>query len=367
MPINTSNRLLISPLDWGLGHTSRCIPIIYYLLQLGREITFAGNEWQRDFITRTFPGLDTVHLDGYNVKYNMQGSGLAFSVLAQAPSILNSIKKEHEWLKKLQRERHFDAIISDNRYGLYHPEIPSVILTHQLEIQTGFGNSINKLLRKLHYKLLNRFSECWVPDALGSANLSGNLGHPAILPDNTKYIGCLSQFQKSCSGSPEAKSILVLLSGLEPQRSTLSAILWEQLKQFGGKVTFVEGTNGAKSPESIPPHISYHKQLTKDLLLPLLQQADIIIARSGYSSIMDLTALGKKAILIPTPGQTEQEYLGTYLHQHGVFYCAPQKNFALRLALKEAETFPFSVPLPNDAFNLHQPIIDYWLSSSLSQ
>jgi uncharacterized protein (TIGR00661 family) len=350
-------------LDWGLGHTSRCVPIIRHLKTLGKEITFAGNEWQRDYIERTFPGIETLQLEGYNVQYKMQGNGLVFSVMMQAPAILKSIKKENEWLNNLLRARQFDAIISDNRYGLYHPGIPSVVITHQLEVQTGFGNAANKLFRKLHYRLLNRFSECWVPDAENELKLSGKLGHPDILPDKTKYIGCLSQFEDSETKPADESTLLILLSGIEPQRSLLSKLLWEQALKYEGKLVFVEGSNNVIAPLTIPQHISYHKLLTKNLLSGLMQEAGMVIARSGYSTIMDLAAMRKKAILIPTPGQTEQEYLGRHLHQQGLFYCVTQKDFDLKTVLADARNFPYHFPLMQSAFSQYKTVINNWLGA----
>lgn len=349
-------------MDWGLGHTSRCVPIISYLRNSGHKITFAGNNWQRNFIEETFPGIDTIHIDGYNVQY-YSGEYLPFSILKQTPGILKTIKREHEWLAGQLKESHFDAVISDNRYGLYSSKIPSIIITHQLEVQTGLGQFANNLFRSQHYKMLERFSEIWVPDVAGRSNLSGKLGHPGKLPDNTHYLGCLSQLEKTETAPQEDGSLLVLLSGVEPQRSILSKQLWQGLCGYKGKVVFVEGSVTATSPDVIPSHITHLKQVTKNDLLPIMQKASLIIARSGYSTIMDLALLNKKAILIPTPGQTEQEYLGKHLHKQGIFYCTSQKGFKLGRFLRVIERFPFASPDIQNSHSQYQPVIDRWLSS----
>ncbi len=349
-------------MDWGLGHTSRCVPIISYLLRLGHKVTFAGNKWQRNFIEETFPGIETIHIDGYNVRYNNSGNGLIFSILKQAPGILKTIKREHAWLDELVKEGRFEGVISDNRYGLYSSRIPSVIITHQLEVQTGLGQLANNLFRKQHYRMLGHFAEVWVPDVAGEPNISGKLGHPEKIAANTRYIGCLSQLEASKTDLQEDGSLLVLLSGVEPQRSILSKQLWQEVCEYNGKVIFVEGSRNSKSPGTIPGHITYLKQVTKDELLPIMQRASVVIARSGYSTIMDLVLMNKKAILIPTAGQTEQEYLGGHLHKQGVFYCTPQKGFDLKNSLKEMERFPFSHLSIKDAHNQYRQEIERWLS-----
>jgi hypothetical protein len=349
-------------MDWGLGHTSRCVPIISYLQRLGHKITFAGNDWQRNFIEETFPGIDTIHIDGYNIEYNSD-ENLLFSILKQTPGILKTIKREHEWLAEQVKDGRFDAVISDNRYGLYSSKIPSVIITHQLEVQTGQGQIANNLFKRQHYKMLGRFSEIWVPDVSGHPNLSGKLGHPEKLPANTHYIGCLSQLETAKGELQEDGSLLALLSGVEPQRSILSKQLWQNVCAYNRKVVFVEGNADASGPDVIPSHITYLKQITRKDLLPIMQQASLVIARSGYSTIMDLALLNKKAILIPTPGQTEQEYLGTHLHKQGVFYCTPQKGFKLEKSLKEIGVFPFSQLQMENSYSQFQSVIDPWLSS----
>lgn len=351
--------ILIAPLDWGLGHTTRCVPLIAYMQQQAHHITFAGNEWQRAFINNTFPGIETIHLEGYNVNYGKSGRNLRFSIFSQIPHLVKAVRKEQQWLQERLETRQFDAIISDNRYGLWHPTIPSVIMTHQLRVITGLGRGADRLFQQLHYKFLNRFHQCWVVDNKGKPNLAGRLSQPAALPKNCRYIGPLSQFEGYEATKKTAPFLLVLLSGPEPQRSILSKLLWEQIADHKGQVVFVEGAQHAEPPASIPPHVIYHKQLTKESLLPLLQDAEMVICRSGYSTIMDLVALNKKAIIIPTPGQTEQEYLGKHLHVQGILYVVAQKNLDLQRVIKEAGTFLYNRTIPASMFELYKkPVND---------
>lgn len=283
------------------------------------------------------------------------------TVIKQVPSLLRTIRKENTWLKETVKQYNIDLVISDNRYGLYHDTIPSVIITHQLNIITGFGNMADNMLRRLHYRFLNRFNNVWVVDVPDAPGLAGQLSHPKQLPCNTHYIGLLSQVEPVATTNPGY--LLVLLSGPEPQRTLLANILWQQVLSYTGKVIFVEGTENITAKQNIPPHITYHKRLSGDKLAAAISGADMVICRSGYSTLMDLVKLNKKAILIPTPGQTEQEYLGSTLYKDGVFISKPQKSFNLDEALEEAVTFQFQDLQQENMFIDFTDVVDSWLKS----
>lgn len=351
---------MIAPLDWGMGHTTRSVPLIQYLQQLGHTVVFAGNQWQRSYINETFKAIDTIHLDGYNVHYSHSGSRFMLSLFSQLPKLLKTIQKEHDWLLNIAAQQHLDGIITDNRYGLYHPRIPSVIMTHQVLAQSGMGDMIDRLTSRVHYKQLRKFSQCWVVDVPGKPNLAGKLAHPAIMPPNAKYIGLLSQIEPA---ETSAEHLLILLSGPEPQRTMLSELLWRQVQHYKGKLVFIEGSNETATPDNIPGNISYYKRVTKEVLQPLLEAACMVICRSGYSTLMDLAVLDKPAILVPTPGQTEQEYLGKHLHKEGVFYHAPQKTFNLSKVLAATAQFPFHKLQLENAHQRYKLVIDDWIKT----
>jgi len=356
-----AKHILIAPLDWGSGHTTRCIPIIRHIQRLGHIPVVAGNDAQRSFIEENFRDINFIHLEGYNVTYSKWNKYAQMGLLSQVPRLYKAINREHTWLLKQVNELHIDGIISDNRYGLYHKHVPSVILTHQLQLQTGMGSYIDSIARKVHYKHLNHFRETWVTDLQGSPNLSGRLAHVERLPQHTKYIGLLSQFEEENTSTNTDSSLLILLSGPEPQRSALSGILWQQLQQYKGSVVFVEGSSTAAAPAFIPDHITYHKWLTKEALVTVIKNAAMVICRSGYSTIMDLAALQKKAILIPTPGQTEQEYLGKYLQEQDIYYSIPQKKFALFRALDESANFSYHQPNLKKAYSQYKDVVSDWI------
>ncbi len=330
----SAKRILIAPLDWGLGHTTRCVPVIRQLQRLGHDIVFAGDERQQTWIRQSFPRIDTVFLEGYRVRYSRRA--LMFTILWQLPRLLNTIRQEHAWLLDLVKRERIDGIISDNRYGLWHPQRPSVILTHQLAVHTGLGTGSEAAVRQMHYRYLNRFGEVWIPDLPGGENLAGKLSHPDQLPPGARYIGWLSQFEQP-KEMGAGRHVLVLLSGPEPQRSILADRLWAQAIQIRQPVAFVEGKGGAMR-QDIPPHIRHIPLADTKSLQALLEEASLVVCRSGYSTLMDLARLGKLAVLIPTPGQTEQEYLAKTLAAEGVFYAMRQSEASLQMAIELAES-----------------------------
>lgn len=332
--------------------------MVRYLLQQGIDVLFAGNEWQRQYVTASIPGLPTIHLDGYNVWYSKTGIGFIPSLFRQLPGLLQTISREHKWLQEIAAQHHIDAVITDNRYGLYHPNIPSVIMTHQVVPQTGWGPIADKTLQWLHAEQLHRFDNCWIVDVEGEPNLAGSLSHPRHKAANAQYIGLLSQLTTLPATE---EHLLVLLSGPEPQRTMLSDILWMQLQNSDRKIVFVEGSNRVKR-ESIPAHIDYYQRLTADELNPILAASEIVICRSGYSTLMDLALFGKKAIMIPTPGQAEQEYLARHLHQEGVWLHAPQKRLDINKALQDVAHFPFRKLSFDKGFDQYKAVIDNWLT-----
>ncbi len=370
---SSSPHILVAPLDWGLGHTARCVPVMQRLLARGCRVTVAGEAWQRSFYAQTFPkavesgALKLRDLAGYNVRYAKTGAGLLPQIFRQGPRILRAIRAEHRWLRAFADTEGIDGVISDNRYGLHHPSLPTVIMTHQLSPRTGLGAAMNAVVRGMHYRALKKFGACWVVDAAEAPGLSGALAHPEKLPAHARYIGLLSQFpaggRLATKRDKPDGALLVLLSGPEPQRTLLSEKLWAQVQGYGGRVVFVEGREDAPVPDVIPAHIIHHRRLTSAALKPLLEAASTVVCRSGYSTLMDLVALGKRAIVIPTPGQTEQEYLAALLHARGVFYAARQENFLLEEALQMAKGFPFHRDEPRSSFHAFVPVLDAWLGT----
>jgi hypothetical protein len=335
-------KLLVAPLDWGLGHATRCVPVIRDLLKSNCEVWLAGEGAQEKLLREEFSSLPFLPLKGYRIKYGK--SGLTGNILLQIPSILRSIKEENNWLEEQVNKYRFEAVISDNRYGLYHENIFSVFMTHQLCIKSSLGKWSEKILQQWNYKFINRFNECWVPDEEGENNLAGDLSHPKTFPGiAVKYISALSRFSSfSPLGDGGIKDhLLIILSGPEPQRTILENKVVDQIVNYPGTTTIVRGLPGERNIIPSTNTIHFYNHLSSEELNAEAMKAEFIISRSGYSTIMDIAALQKKSILIPTPGQTEQEYLGNYLVKKQFAFCVDQNIFSLLKNIEEARNFEY--------------------------
>jgi len=332
-------KLLVAPLDWGLGHATRCVPVISDLLNNDCEVWLAGEGAQEKLLREEFPSLSFLPLKGYRIKYAK--NGLAGKILLQIPSILRSIKEENKWLKEQVNKFGFEAVVSDNRYGLYHEKIFSVFITHQLFIKSSLGKLSEKIIQQWNYKFINRFHECWVPDEKGENNLAGELSHPVKMPlIPTKYIGPLSRFEKK-EIHENQNHLLIILSGPEPQRTILENKVIDQIVSYPATATIVRGLPGEKNIIPSTNTIHFYNHLSSEELNNEAMKAEYIISRSGYSTVMDIAALSKKSILIPTPGQTEQEYLANYLMKKQFSFCLKQNNFSLLESIDEAKRFDY--------------------------
>lgn len=294
-----------------MGHATRCIPLISYLLERGWELTLAGEGNIADLLTKEFPQLRVIPLKGYRINYPKKGALFIPKILMQVPKIVRSIKNEHQWLDHQLDTNQWDLIISDNRYGLYTTRTSTVFITHQLGIISGFGRMGDGLLRTLLYRWINRFNSCWIPDAAGDINIAGELSHPLSMPNHYAFIGPLSRLNEAKPLAGE--HLLVLLSGPEPQRTILENKLIDQLSNIDEAVVFVRGLPSGAPLLKNRGKIQFENHLDATALSEMLSTAKAVICRSGYSSVMDLLKLKKRALLIPTPGQTEQVYLAKHL------------------------------------------------------
>lgn len=335
-----SKKILVVPLDWGLGHATRDIPLIYEILNAGCEVVIAAEGKHAALLQQEFPQLTILPLPGYRIQYAQKGWFFGWKIMQQIPQILKSIRYEQQWLQEVVKTHGIQGVISDNRFGLYHPDIPCVFISHQLLIKTPFGGVTERILQKLNYKYIRRYSACWIPDFAGDNNLSGILGHPKELPPHTSYIGCLSRFQPR-EGVKQLYDLLVLISGPEPQRSNLEKLILEQIKQLPIRALIVSGKPGTPHQEQITPNVLQVNHMNAQELNEAMLASGMVLSRSGYTTLMDLAKLNKKAILVPTPGQSEQVYLGEYLMEKGYFYSIPQDKFNLGKALEAAASFPF--------------------------
>lgn len=339
-------RILVAPLDWGLGHATRCIPVIYELQRQNVEVWLAGENAQERLLRDEFPSLPFLSLKGYRVKYSRSASGFRKALFWQLPRIWQTIRQENKWLKEAVGEYELDAVISDNRFGLSHPTIPCVFITHQLHVKSPFGKWTENRIRQINYRFIHKFSACWVPDVQDINNLAGELSHPSVMPHiPVFYTGILSRLQ-SQNQVAQKNHLFISLSGPEPQRTIWENKIISEIAHYQGTATIVRGL--PHSDKLIPStnDIHFFNHLPADLYSQEMGKAEWVISRSGYSTVMDIARLGKKAILVPTPGQPEQEYLGKYLFEKGFAPALTQDGFSLGKALELAKDFNYQ-PLEN--------------------
>lgn len=317
-------RILVAPLNWGLGHATRCIPLINELINFGFEPILASDGAALQLLQKEFPHLNCLELPAYNITYAKKGKYFKFKLLADTPKLIKTIKAEKKATEEIIKNYNITGIISDNRFGVYSRKTPSVYITHQLNVLSG---NTTWLSTKLHQKFIKKFNECWIPDYQDANNLSGILGHAEDFNMPKKYIGLISRFKKK--NLNVVNDILIILSGPEPQRSLLEEILFTELKNYKGKIIFVKGVVEKEQVIKVIDNITVYNFMTSDLLEKTINESDLIISRSGYTTIMDLAKLNKKAFLIPTPGQFEQEYLAKRLNQLKLVPSCNQDEFKI--------------------------------------
>lgn len=353
-------RILICPLNWGLGHASRDVPVIQKLIGAGHEVILAGDGLPLKFLETEFPGLERVHLpQTFRITY-FKYLPAWLKIFFISPFLLYGFIIERYRLKKIIRKIHPEVVISDNRYGLWSEHVKSILITHQCSIKfPGFLKFMEYPAALFIRLLIEGFDICWIPDYPGPQNLSGDLSHRFPPPANASYIGPVSRFSMPARPEEEKQAdhtdqteeppeayLLILLSGPEPQRTRLEKIVLKQVRALAVNTIILQGLPGRNETVVPGPNLTMISHLPSRELRGLMQKARFIICRSGYSSIMELAEMKKKALIIPTPGQTEQEYLADNLAEKGIFLSCRQHDLDLSAALKELEEFEpvFSFP-----------------------
>jgi hypothetical protein len=320
------------------------IPLAIRLRERGFTIIIGTGKKYHRFFAAEIPGIECICLPGFRPGYSSYLPQYLI-LLAQIPLLVWHSIAENFRLKKIIKKRKIDIVISDNRFGLRSSNIRSVYVTHQIRIPfPEYFRFLEPAGIWLHRQVIRKFSLCIIPDLPGDLNLSGKLSHDVRLPGNTIYTGILSRF--TCTEDDKAGpavdpgGTVVMLSGPEPQRSILEKKLLQLFTDNITKTIFLAGRPDCDDQESDDKRPGYFSHLQGSIMKKILAGSGRIITRPGYTSIMELVSLGKSAILIPTPGQTEQEYLAGLLRDRGWFACLPQKCVGELLPPVPAYSFP---------------------------
>jgi UDP-N-acetylglucosamine transferase subunit ALG13 len=320
------------------------------LLELGYHVTIATEGPHEIILREAFPNLTFLRLKGYGIRYSKNAAGFALKMLVQIPRILYNILREFWWLHTTNRRQQFDLIISDNRLGFFNLKTPSVFITHQLNLQTPFRWTTH-LLQWMQYTWFKLFyTMVWVPDMQGEPSLSGILGNPNKKPSvPVWYMNCLSRLEAYASNPVQAQQpsdvFLGIVSGPEPQRSIFQEILWSEGNQLHQSFKLIAGTADQAHNHAVSEFGSILPHLGGPDLAKAIENTKYIISRGGYTSLMELIPFNKPLILVPTPGQTEQEYLAKKWQENGWAISYDQTEFHLETALKAAANFNYQ-PIP---------------------
>ena len=306
----SKRKILVAPLDWGLGHATRCSVLIDDLLQKGHEVILASNGRSAAWLKDRYQTLTLLtNIPDYAVTYPTNGNMVAHFA-KHAFRLLAVVQAEHRWLKRIVIDHAIDEVYSDNRYGLHHHVIPCTLITHQLYIR---GPRWSRLITGFMLKrILKRFTSILVPDFEDDRSLSGALSHGGNHDKHVRYIGPLSRFSNQTYNRTQSSfQVVALVSGPEPARSMFEEQLKGILSTLDRPALLITGKPELQQTEHMK-QLSIKSHLNDEELASAMQSAQLIICRSGYSTIMDLYALKCRALLVPTPGQTEQEYLAAF-------------------------------------------------------
>lgn len=337
-----SKKILISPFDWGLGHATRDIPIINELLSRGYEVEIANHGRPKVFLQKEFPGLKHITLPAYPIPYTVEKYFSAVMLL-NLPYLINHLSKERNNAKRLIEKRKYNLVISDNRFEMCHPEIPSLLITHQVMFKFPEQFKSFEILGEIFNANYQKgFSKIIIPD-FEHESIAGELSRKNFLTNDKKvyYAGPFCNIEKK--DVKEDIDYFISISGPEPQRTNFERIILNQVGSLKGKVVISLGKAEQQKVTKLD-NVKIYSSMDRNTQIEYLNRAKTIISRPGYTTVMEVLELGKKALFIPTPGQTEQEYLGRLYKEKGWFYSVKQTGLNLVEDLEKAETytgFPF--------------------------
>jgi uncharacterized protein (TIGR00661 family) len=320
-----NKKILYAVLHWGLGHATRSVPLMRKELNSGNELYIASSGAAAELLKQAFPNQIHLPLPDYKITY--PSASLLWNAMQNYPRVRRAIKKENDVVAKYVSQYGIDQIISDNALGAWHKDLPSILISHQLRLPHPFGSLWDAIVQKRYSAFLQHFSEFWVPDYAGEDNLSGALSHGLTTKQKIHYVGPQSQlWRKHAQAAGERFDYLFILSGPEPARSQWEHQLLELIPSLPGKVALVRGAPQKSGNSPLAKNMVLYNRINAEQLLGLIQSSKTLICRSGYSSLMDMHLLDRKAILVPTPGQPEQEYLAHYHAGKGQFMAIKQQE-----------------------------------------
>ena len=341
-------KILVAPLDWGLGHATRCVPVIREFLAQGAEVEIAVVKANAAFFREAFPGLRQRLAPGYNVVYPKFGANMGLWLLKNTAHLNAVMRYEHRYAEEMVSRHGYDILFSDNRFAFYSKNAYNVYMTHQRRI--AFPPALSAFEGvgiRWHEARMRHFDEVWVPDEAEIPGYAGALSHlQSRSESNIKFVGPLSRFSvdmaKSSSGAHKYSSVAVV-SGVEPARSRFESSLREILRALPGRHLMILGKPQVPHRSWIENNIDFCTQLPTEAFAEAVCSADWVISRGGYSTVMDMACLGARCIFVPTPGQYEQLVLARDLASAGYAVHIPEDGMSVQ---SFEESFKKNVKLP---------------------
>jgi len=350
-----ARRIFFAPLDWGLGHVTRILPLIRRFLQQGDQVYVATRGRALELLKRETPACAFLDFPQYPIRYPRSKYFVTRFMFITYPQMLLAMWKEKQALHKLHQLHHFDIIFSDNRFCVNLPGVRCYLISHQLRYKLPWLISQFEMIPEyFNYLFFNKYDRIIVPDYANEQQLTGELSHRMRFLSESRllYAGILCDLPPSTETSPGKIDYLILVSGPEPQRSIFERIIFTQVNLLPGRVVVALGTP-EKKYRIRKGNAIFYSYLNREQIAEYMRQADFIICRSGYTTIMEMVELKKKGVFIPTPGQIEQEYLARYYLKRGWCFYMPQNKFNLHTAVKEGKKYPgFPVELNTTAANV---------------
>ncbi len=316
-------------LNWGLGHATRCIPLIRQFQSLNKKILIVSEGQALALLKKECPELDFYDTGFKSLKYS-KSKFLLMHLLKLVPQFLKHTRQERLIAQQICQSYKVETIFSDNRYGFHCPSVKNVFLTHQIRPFLPFPFKIfSRLIYKKIASWINRFDECLIFDNQ-DAFYAGSLSSSKSLSIPCRYIGISSRLEQQQQNQTKNIDFLAIISGLEPHRTQFESILRDLQQEMDCRIVIVTGqAQGTDSEEKDIIALSDSNQLQN-----LIAQSRCVISRSGYSSIMDYYTINQRAILVPTPGQSEQEYLARRHQNADLFQVAESSKSSIKKAIQ---------------------------------
>ncbi len=321
--------ILFTALDWGLGHAARTAEIIDRTLTAGYKLVIAASGRGYFFYKKRYSSVTIEKIPAFELTYSRRDALFELKILVTFLKFFVNVLIDRLYVARLLRKYRPSLIISDNRFGFYSRKVYSVIISHHINIQVPSNlKFLDKLLYGVNCFFFKKFNENWIPDYPGEENLAGRIDHYRLCNLNSYYIGLLSRFKNYRCQPKKEYDFVCLVSGIEPQRPIFVSKLLEIFRKTDWSVLIVSGVPESDFAQKTE-NITMVSHLQDVDFCSYVKGAKYLVIRAGYSTIMDLVALGRTALIVPTPKQTEQEYIAFLMHTKKLFYRVTQHKFSL--------------------------------------